>query len=313
MKVFYHDDLDGRCAAHIINNYDNWPTEERDIRPINYGIEFPFDDIDVDERVYILDYSIEPEEMLRLLAITENIIWIDHHKTAIEKYKDFPVEIQGLRQISTKPDDFPAPMAGCELTYRWVWWNILKKGEHKQEDSPEYIRLIGDRDTWTWKYGKKAKHFCTGLQAYDTSPLASVWNSLRYEHAYVNHVILEGRTIQCYKDRTQQEYIRTNGFWIDFHDYKCYAANGRFDSHPFEAVVPEADIWLTFRYMKDGYWMISLYTDKDIDVSEIAKEYKYHGKRGGGHKQAAGFECIYPPFLDQSIIDPDKLMELNMR
>ena len=42
---------------------------------------------------------------------------------------------------------------------------------------------------------------------------------------------------------------------------------------------------------------MNLYSDK-VDVSEIAKQYEFHGKRGGGHTGAAGFECDYPPFLE---------------
>lgn len=299
MKIFYHNDMDGKCAAHVINSYDDWPTPSSSFHAINYGMEFPLADIEEAERVYILDYSIEPEEMKKLLAITEDVIWIDHHKTAIEKYQDFlwePLDpdrtgdqgsILGLRSVE---------MAGCCLAYKWVRVN-RSPYQHMPNEMPYYIRLIGDRDTWAWKYGETTKEFFAGLQAEDTFPRAPIWDKLRWDEDLdtLNNLGSNGRVIQKYKDRTQQEAIRENGFWVDFVGYKCYAMCGRWSSQPFEAVVPEADIWLPFTYLH-GCWTVYLYSTK-VDVSEIAKTFSYKGKRGGGHKGAAGFQCGYPPFL----------------
>lgn len=273
--------MDGKCAAHVVLLFDKMAVDNRTCQPINYGMEFPFDLIKRGERVYIVDYSIEPEEMRRLKAITDQVIWIDHHKTAIEKYADFPIEIDGLRDIE---------YAGCELT----WLHFSSK------EAPEYVKLIGDRDTWTWQYGDRTKFFHAAMEAFDTNPQSPVWDTLQKDN-YLYYVLGNGKVIQKYKDRTEQEYIKENGFEIEFHGHQCYAVNGLFSSQPFEAIVPDVDIWLTFRYLSDHFWMVSLYTNKDIDVSEIAKLYVYEGKRGGGHKQASGFECEYPPFMKHGI------------
>jgi oligoribonuclease NrnB/cAMP/cGMP phosphodiesterase (DHH superfamily) len=91
MKCFYHADADGKCAgfwvALNVGINDNYVPE---MHEINYNIPFPMNLILPNEQVYIVDFSISPEEMTRLLAITKDVTWIDHHKTAIEKYKDFP-------------------------------------------------------------------------------------------------------------------------------------------------------------------------------------------------------------------------------
>lgn len=301
MKVFYHNDLDGKCAAHIILHYAGEHITGIESFPIEYGMDFPFHLIRSEEAVYILDYSIEPDEMDRLLGITSEVIWIDHHRTAVEKYQDYPLELMGLRQISGKPDDLPPPMSGCELAYRWVWHHILVKGSHNQEDTPEYIRLVGDRDTWTWKYGQRTKYFYAGVEAEEMEPTSPIWDVLRADadantNQKIGEIVMVGGYIQRYKDKTQQRYIRENGFWVDWEGYHCYAICGQYNSEPFEVVVPEADAWLAFRYMPDGYWTVSLYST-EIDVSDIAKKYQYRGKRGGGHTGAAGFQCEFPPFL----------------
>lgn len=66
----------------------------------------------------------------------------------------------------------------------------------------------------------------------------------------------------------------------------------------------------------DGKCSASIVLWKDPDVSEIAKKYEYHGKIGGGHKGAAGFECEYPPFLPKLSVGhvmPFKIVELYDR
>lgn len=200
MKVFYHNDMDGKCAAHVINSYDDYPTPSSSFYPINYGKEFPFGDIEKSERIYILDYSIEPKEMERLLNITEDVIWIDHHKTAIDKYKDFlwvdsegnSLDLLGIRDIES---------AGCCLAYNWVRTN---RSPYQFMDTgiPFYIRLVGDRDTWQWKYGDTTKRFFAGLEAEDTFPRAPIWNELRWDNKSdtLNKLVANGRVIQKYKD-----------------------------------------------------------------------------------------------------------------
>jgi len=114
--------------------------------------------------------------------------------------------------------------------------------------------------------------------------------------AKVDEIVTVGGYIERYKNATQQKTVREKGFYVDFHGHTAYVVNGERGSGPFQAVVPEAEIWITFSYMPGGFWTVSLYSDK-LDVSAIAKEYKYEGKRGGGHPGASGFQCAYPPFL----------------
>lgn len=303
MKVFYHNDMDGKCAAHVVLQLDHGAESGTSTIPMNYGLDFPFEHIGKDEKVYILDFSIEPADMKKLLEITERVIWIDHHKTAIERYSDFLWVDSGMAERTGSETDISGIRstwgAGCELAYAYLY--ACNRGVRLHEGisaTPEYVYLIGDRDTWTFKHGDRTRHFFAGLESYDTAPNAKVWDALvndpdGYELA---SIITDGNTIQRYKTITQQESARNHGFWIEFAGHHCYAVNGGRRSEPFEAVVPEAEIWISFRYMPGGWWTVWLYSDK-IDVSEIAKQYEHNGKRGGGHKGAAGFQCDYPPFL----------------
>ena len=104
MKCFYHNDADGRCAgfwvhlsAGLTDLQFNYGVEDSDFVEMSYEKRFPIETIRPNEMVYIVDYSITPDEMRELLKITKDVTWIDHHKTAIEKYAGFEHDIRGLR------------------------------------------------------------------------------------------------------------------------------------------------------------------------------------------------------------------------
>ena len=91
MKCFYHNDADGRCAGFWIRDAIRAtnPLEPAEFIEMSYEKSFPMNTIRVGEQIYIVDYSVSPDEMRQLLKITTDVTWIDHHKTAIEKYDDF--------------------------------------------------------------------------------------------------------------------------------------------------------------------------------------------------------------------------------
>jgi len=107
-------------------------------------------------------------------------------------------------------------------------------------------------------------------------------------------VLRRGRTVLDYQ--TQQYAIEAKAacFETDLDGLHCIAANrGLANSQLFDSVWDSNryDAMMTFHWRK-GQWNISLYSDKDdVDVSLVAKA---HG--GGGHKEAAGFQCAELPF-----------------
>ena len=127
-----------------------------------------------DEQIYIVDYSISTDEMRQLLKITENVTWIDHHKTAIDKYQDFEHEIRGVRYDG---------IAGCMLTYCYIHHMTQRgEGDIKQfdismiKDAPMFTKLIADWDVWKFDYGDDTRHFITAFNAYNFEPASEFWN-----------------------------------------------------------------------------------------------------------------------------------------
>lgn len=291
MKIFHHSDNDGKCAGFWVKELaprDEYPL---DIFKIDYGIDFPFDSIHENETVYIVDYSIPPVEMDRLLEITPNVIWIDHHISAIEKYKDYDKEIAGLRYDG---------IAGCMLTYCYLSLMTNKNNIKIHEfdpamttTAPYFTKLIADYDVWTFVFGDDTRNFEKGFSLYPHEPDAKIWEELYDEDissqhlSLVNTMIDQGKTITAYRHNMMEDYCEKKGFAArldGYTDLLCYAINmGMVGSDDFIAPdIDKYDVLVGFSF--DGkIWSYSLRSNK-VDVSEIATSFG-----GGGHKGAAGF------------------------
>jgi len=294
MICFYHSDNDGKCAGYWvkeiarIHDKCKYPFQ---LFKIDYGIPFPFEMIHKDESVYIVDYSIEPSEMDKLLTITENVTWIDHHISAIEKYRNYDKEIRGLRYNG---------IAGCMLTYCFLACMVnVDTGEVTKEFDPEMVesapyftKLIADYDVWTFEYGDHTRFFQKGFTLYPNEPDEEIWKMMYEEdllfprdRKIIKRMIDQGRVITEYRNSMMKDYCDKKGFVAVFDDYKnCYALNmGMVGSDDFVIENPDQyDILIGFSF--DGeLWTYSLRSN-NIDVSKVAAKYG-----GGGHKAAAGF------------------------
>src|SRR5574343_711335 len=110
---FYHSaDLDGHCSGAIVKHF----VPEAIMHPINYGDEFPWDKIEPDDTVYMVDFCLQPfEEMESLIvALGKRFIWIDHHATAIRQFV-VRKPIHGSKCLAR----YEVGKAGCELTWEW--------------------------------------------------------------------------------------------------------------------------------------------------------------------------------------------------
>lgn len=272
MKCFYHTDMDGHCAGAIVYRAFYGAGV---FFPINYNQEFPFDKIEKDETVVIVDFSLQKEgDFDRLLEITPNVIWIDHHKTAIEKHAHLADNVIGVRRDG---------ISGCELAWEFFF---------PTKTMPRVVQLLGDYDIWAFKYGDDTNKLQAGIRLFDTKPESCEWDTWLKPGYQPTEEIKSGEIALKYRDNYYAGLISAWSFFTEFEGYKVVACNaGSVSSQMFDTVKEDYDIMMPFVF--DGKrWTVSLYTKKkDIDVSELAKRYG-----GGGHKQAAGFQCDTLPF-----------------
>lgn len=273
MKVFYHSDLDGCCSAAIYKIH--YPDVE--LIGINYGQPFPWETIRKNERVAMVDFSLQPfSDMIRLNDICD-LTWIDHHKTAIAEEEAANVPFVGFREVGT---------AGCELT--WMFINI------HTTSIPRAVYLLGRYDVWDWQNVSGALEFQYGMRQFNADPNdITFWARLFVDDDYVEQIIRDGALLLAKERKGNAMYMRTAGFVSNLEGLRCLTVNkGLTNSLVFDSAFDAAlhDIMLSFCWYRD-HWKISLYSNNDIDVSEIAKRYG-----GGGHKGAAGFQCAELPF-----------------
>ena len=87
MKCFYHSaDLDGHCSGALIK----MAYPDCDLIGINYGDEFPWLAVNSQDQVFMVDFALQPFELMQVLAQRCDLTWIDHHKSAIEEARDLP-------------------------------------------------------------------------------------------------------------------------------------------------------------------------------------------------------------------------------
>ncbi len=273
MKIYHHNDLDGRCAAAITLRYDiDGPPSYKGIELIelDYKDAIDVDKIQKDENIVIVDFSFNPDVMEEVLKKTEHIVWIDHHKTAFE-YK-YSKEIAGIRN-----KDF----AACELA-----WDYFKGGE-----MPEAVALIGDYDKWALKFEPKCFQFYEGMKLEENTPSDMIWDEVFDSDYFIREVVESGKECIKYRDNYCAEMRKSFGFEMSLEGFNGYALSVYgFGSKAFGTLMDRYDFCASFIF--DGkLFTVSLYS-QTIDVSEICKKFG-----GGGHTGAAGFTCETLPFI----------------
>ena len=284
MKCFYHSaDLDGHCSGAIVK----MAYPECEMIGINYGDVFPWESIPVGdgEQVFMVDFSLQPYTEMRKLNIqADPLVWIDHHKSAIEEHEEWlrsgNKPILGIQRSGT---------GACALV-----WEYLKQTLKSPATLPTFVRLLAEYDVWDHS-DPRTLPFQYGMrQNTDTRPdNQDFWHSL-FDIEVVDRITEDGRIILDYQKEQNTKYIKACAFETEIDGLKCIAVNRMLtNSQLFDSIWDSSkwDAMLTFGWRK-GSWSVSLYSDRpDIDVSQVAKD-----RGGGGHKGAAGFQCAELPF-----------------
>jgi uncharacterized protein len=311
--IYHRADFDGIFCREIARKF----LPEAELIGWHYGdalIPTP-----VEGDVYILDLSPECLDNQYNPNGLHNVIWIDHHKSAIEKFSS---EIQGYRIDG---------VAACRLA--WQWFSVLdKKGFHqigelvdgvwgklpeKQQfinrnvSEPLAVRLAGEYDIWD-KRDPHSELFQHGLKSRDLSSYD--WKMLLSnevdeilqgtgmeqtdsELACAN-LLSAGHIIQYAQTQQNESIIKDMGFDLEFEGLKFLACNhARYNSQLFTAgLKPEHDACFGFKWIpKNQCWEISLYHALGKEHHDLSRIAVKHG--GGGHRGACGFRLKKLPFV----------------
>lgn len=248
--------------------------------------------LDGTEDLYMLDISVAD------LMNHPRLIWIDHHKSAMDKY---PAPFAGYRIDG---------VAACRLAWQWFThdhtdftvqcFGLPEKQAFidRRVNEPLAVRLAGEYDIWD-KRDPDAELFQHGLRS---EPLDEYWPTLLssgdgYLNGYnvVTRLLQHGKGLQYAKNHENESIIKSAGFTLKFEGLTFLACNhARYNSHLFTAgLTPEHDACLGFSWRKDK-WSVSLYHAPGKEHHDLSLIAVKHG--GGGHRGACGFTCAALPF-----------------
>lgn len=288
---FYHaTDLDGKCSAALVKIAH----KDSELFPIDYGEKFPWhllrpEPLSDADKIFMVDFSLEPfEQMIKLQRLSDNkLVWIDHHKSAIEAHKDWNhnhseyLSINGLRRIG---------IGACYLV-----WEYLKKhlpADPSPQEAPLFIRLLAEYDVWNHT-DIRTLPFQYGMRLYEADPEnVELWLNL-WNDSECEKIVKEGQTILKFVEQDNAKYAKGTCFETSLDGLKCLAINRAYGNSGLFSCMDTSgyDAMLSFAWHKDR-WVVRLFSNReDLDVSSIAKK-----RGGGGHKDAAGFTCQKLPF-----------------
>lgn len=277
MICFYHSsDLDGQCSGAIVKYM--YPNCE--MLPINYGQKFPWDRVQ-EQFVLMVDFSLQPfSDMVQLNRCAE-LVWIDHHETSMKEAEVSGERISGLRRNG---------VGACALV--WEYLGLL-------QDLPYAVKLLAEYDVWKHD-NPNTLPFQYGMRSLNTRPDNRVlWDRLlscnKDSMGEALSIARKGDIVLTYEQMQNRRAVKVGSFPVEFEGFRALAMNRSGGSRQFESVWDPTlyDLMLTFYWSPTGFWYVGLYTDRpDVDCGALAQK---HG--GGGHREAAGFECEELPFV----------------
>lgn len=275
----YHDkDLDGLMCGAILRDYFG-----SEIELIGWDYSYQeneqglLDRIEEDSLVYMCDISLSKEGM-EVLANKCDLIWIDHHKTAIDK-----IDTDNMLDHSLE-----VGVAACELTWRYIY------GE--DDLMPPLVSALGAYDVWNkeryeWEmYTLPVQVFCRTFFT-NVEQLSIV---IEYD---TGQFAKEGLSMLAFE---KGNLIATSriGRIVEWNGYKTFITNstvnpGRLADVVWEEYYEGVDLMVQYykheRSVEEGdcnNWRYSLRSrgGSGVDCGRIAKKYG-----GGGHEGAGGF------------------------
>ena len=230
--------------------------------PVKY--DNPMPKLKQKSQVYIVDFSYPRQELLDLASQMNEVIVLDHHKTAEEDLRD--IDLSSTPNLSIT---FDMEKSGAVLAWEHFFPN---------EEIPPLILHIQDKDLWRFDL-KDTKKVIASLRSYDMN--FELWDKFD-----LKRLITEGEAILRFQNLTVEKLCK-NMRLMKVGGHKVPAVNSsilqseignrlceKYPDSPFSVVYFDASD-------KTRY---SLRSIGDFDVSLVAKTYG-----GGGHKNAAGY------------------------
>lgn len=268
--VLFHDQcMDGLVAAWVA--WRHYHGQGQYI-PVRYGAPPPV--ACASRNVLIVDFCYPPDVTEQLANGAKQVIILDHHKTAIERFE------AGWRTRSDVVAIFDTTRSGAELT-EWFF---------TEQQKDWLVSYVGDRDLWKFQlpHSREVNAYLAatvlGLETHDAfcqleeirrTPLQKI----------LERGIGAQRQVEAFVLQVGEEVRRIPRF-AGYEDIPLVNLAKPMTSDVLNALAKTSLFAMGWRVEKSNRIIFSLRSTDPagVDVQDIAKA---HG--GGGHKHAAGF------------------------
>ncbi len=260
--VLYHAScLDGFGAA-----YAAWKLygDAATYVPVKYQEPWPEEVISAGNQVIILDFSYDRETLLAQHQLTENLIVLDHHKSAKEALEGLPFAV------------FDMEKSGAVIAWEYF---------HPDEETPKLLLHVQDRDLWQFKM-PATKAVCESLWAYPRD--FERWDNYVNNPGAFRGLNIEGKLLLLAKKQVVSQ-VCYGEFTMILKGIRVVACNAPVHvsevCHELLDRNPDCEFAIGFRINSARKWRWDFRSRKGsgVDVSVVAKHYG-----GGGHENAAG-------------------------
>lgn len=298
--IYHNQDLDGVVSASVARLYYSFFNDVA-IRLVGYNYGEPIDKIEDAVKIHNPDtiivtdisFGSDTESVFRSWQMNDlDVVWIDHHKTAIESSERWEWPVEGLRRVGD---------AATALAWKWFgnkakeedegWWKTWWR------NTPLIIQAVSDYDVWNtgsnigWdnildiQYGLRSEIGLDPKRAY-TAMCSRIKSNL-------DDIAVKGKAIRAYERQKFETQAKANAFRGLCCGYKAMFVNTLdFGSLIFETFDSDPDIQVLVCFSANvgkGTVRFGIYHHpsggSDVDCGKIAKLFS-----GGGHAGAAGFE-----------------------
>ena len=319
IAIIYHSaDYDGILSNEVCRHWLKLQHPDAQIHsygwnygdpvPVPHGASEGVDDFAAYDKIYIVDLSVHA--MMSRPELRDKIVWIDHHRTAIEKW-----DVPDLNEAMGITDQYVFKgyridgVAACRLCWQWFTmvaratdtkWNrwtfdLPTKQDFidRKVDEPTLIRLAGEYDVWDHR-DPNAAVLQLGLRSITPDKFDGLIHyqfcgrGPNVDQMYLKQVLEAGRLIQTYVDQDAETRMQA-AYTMKWEGLRFLCLNGRGNSLTFRSRIDEAKPDALMMWYYDGTkTRVSLYHApgrEDLDLSLIAVK-----RGGGGHRGACGFE-----------------------
>lgn len=283
--IYRHDDPDGLWSGAIVYNMFVEHALNADVIdvPVNYNKNtWDVNAVNNADYVFVLDFTFEDMDKLSEIAGSK-LIWIDHHKTAMEKFTDlWNSDINGSRSLDN---------AGCQLT----WWYCVQYVLHNYQFTPMAVKYIADRDMWKFEF-EDTKAFCEAAFVKNKSIYDEDITKLLKDESNIYDEYIEFGNTRLEERRLRVEKAFERGLDITFNGYRARIVNTISDISEVGEYIytkPEYDIAIMWFVDGDSCKLSFRSNSKDPNAPDCSKIAQKYG--GGGHFNAAGatIPCDY--------------------